>query len=296
MAATTNTIVLASKFQPILDEIYKEASKSAGMDAKTKPVSFAGANVVSVYQNTLYGLGTYSRNDGYPDGDVMGEWVTLTLATERGRKMFIDRLDNEETLGEAMGSTVGEFMRLFVVPELDAYRFAKYATGAGNTVGAPCTLSAATILAAIDVAAGQMDDDEVPEEGRKLYLSSTCMRFLQAAITRMLGNESSADRRLAFLDGVELIKVPKTRFYTICTLNAGATAQVGGYTNAGVEVNFLMIHPTAIMQVKKHAKLKLFNPDENQSKDGWSVQYRIYHDAFVYDNKTDGIYAHTKAA
>lgn len=292
--AFSNSITLASKFQPILDEIYKLASKTAGMDSKTKPVNFAGANVVSIYQTTLYGLGTYNRNTGYPEANVDGAWTTLTLAAQRGREMAVDRMDNEETLGMAFGTTVGEFMRQFVVPEVDAYRLAKYCTGAGNEVAAPCTLSAMTILAAIDAGAAVLDAAEVPEEGRKLYLSPTCMRFLQSAITRSLGNESSADRRLKTLDGVELIKVPQTRMYKSITLNAGATTEVGGYAKEGVDINFLLMHPSAIVQATKHAKLKLFSPDENQDMDAWKIQYRLYHDAFVYDNKTDGIYAHVK--
>ena len=63
-----NSIALAAKFQPILDEIYKAASLTARMDGLTKPVSFAGANVVKIFKTSLVGLGTYSRSTGYPAG------------------------------------------------------------------------------------------------------------------------------------------------------------------------------------------------------------------------------------
>jgi hypothetical protein len=39
----------------------------------------------------------------------------------------------------------------------------------------------------------------------------------------------------------------------------------------------------------------VFSPDENQTTDGWLMQYRLYHDAFVYANKLNGIYLHCKA-
>ena len=39
---------------------------------------------------------------------------------------------------------------------------------------------------------------------------------------------------------------------------------------------------------------KLFTPDENQNKDAWQFDYRLYHDSFVLDNKVQGIYVHTK--
>ena len=98
------SIALAQKFQPILDEIYKRESLTARLDALTKPVNFAGANVVKVFKTDPIGLGTYSRVSGYPAGQVVGTWETLQLATERGRGFVIDRMDDEETLGMAFGT------------------------------------------------------------------------------------------------------------------------------------------------------------------------------------------------
>ena len=79
-----NSIALVTKFQPILDEIYKRESLTAFLDAPTKPVDFMGANVVKVFKTSVVGLGTYSRSTGYPAGDVTGTWESLTLAASRG--------------------------------------------------------------------------------------------------------------------------------------------------------------------------------------------------------------------
>lgn len=295
-----NTIALAEKFQPILDEIYKIASLTARMDAKTKPVSFAGANVVQVFKTSLIGLGTYSRATGYPVGDVTGSWETMTLATERGRELFIDRMDDEETLGMAFGTLVGEYMRTMVIPEVDAYRFSKYASWSGvGEVGTPATLSNTTVLAAIDVATEVMNEAEVPPEGRILYVSSEVQTYLDQAVTRMYSNEKEISTQVRRYNNMDVIMVPQTRFYKGITLDAGAAVDAGGYSKTGStgrDINFLMVHPTAVLQVKKHDKLKMFDPDTNQDKDGWKVQYRLYHDAFVYDNKVDGIYSHIKAS
>lgn len=289
-----NSIDLVTKFQPILDEIYKKASKTAMLDAQTKPVSFAGASVVKVYKTSLVGLGTYSRTAGYPVGNVTGTWETLTLATERGRELFIDRMDDDETLGMAFGTTIGEYMRTLVIPEVDAYRFGVYAgwSGIDGTTG---TLSSGTVLDAFDAAMLAMDENEVPDEGRKLFISSTVYSYLKSEINRTLGNEGSADRRLQSLDNVQILPIPQSRFSTAVTLNAGATADAGGYTASGKDINFMLMHPSAVLQTKKHDKLKIFDPDTNQDADGWKIQYRLYHDAFVYDNKVDGIYLHAKA-
>ena len=161
-------ITLASKYQPILDEIYKNASLTASMDAATKPVNFGGANAVNVFKTSMVGLGDYSRSTGYPVGDVAGAWETLTLSKERGRAFSIDRMDDEETLGMAFGTLAGEFIRTKVAPELDAYRFSTYASATGiQEVGTPAALdTGAKVLAAFDVAMGKLDEKEVPAEGR----------------------------------------------------------------------------------------------------------------------------------
>lgn len=292
------SIALATKFQPILDEIYKAASLTARMDAQTKPVDFAGANVVKVFKTDPIGLGTYSRVSGYPAGQVVGAWETMTLSIERGRAFVIDRMDDEETLGMAFGTLASEFIRTEVAPELDAYRFAKYAGTSGIQTVEGATLDANSILTAIDAAKLALDQNEVPREGRLLYISDACLNLLEGKVSRFLANENVVDRTVNRFDGMEVIMVPQTRFYTKVTLDAGASVDAGGYSktsSTGKDVNFMIIHPSSVLQVTKHAALKVFTPEENQTTDGWLVQYRIYHDAFVYDNKVKGIYLHKKA-
>jgi len=294
----TQSIALAQKFQPILDEIYKASSLTARMDAKTKPVNFAGANVVQVFKTDPIGLGKYDRVSGYPAGQVVGSWETLTLATERGRSFVIDRMDDEETLGMAFGTLAGEFIRTKVVPEVDAYRFSKYASTASINAATPGTLDANGIIAALDAAKLELDRDEVPSEGRLLYISDNCLNLLEGKVSRFLGNENAVDKRVTKYSGMEVIMVPQTRFYKGITLDDGATVDAGGYSktvSTGKDINFMIIHPTAVLQVAKHDSLKVFTPEQNQTTDGWLMQYRIYHDAFVYANKLNGIYLHCKA-
>jgi hypothetical protein len=293
-----NTINLVTKFLAILAEVYKLESKTSAMDAITQSIEFAGANSVKVMKISTVGLGTYSRAGGYPAGDITAEWVAMTLAAERGRSFSIDRMDNEESLGLVLGSLIRTWMREHVAPEIDAYRFAKYATGAGLVVAAGATLASATVLAAIDAAALALDEAEVPAEGRKLYVSSTVNKFIEAAVTRVLANEGAVDRRVRMLDNMEIIPVPQTRFYTEITLDAGATTSAGGFAKTAVtgkDVNFLMLHPSAVLQPIKLNQVKYFSPDVNQSSDGHLWQYRLYHDAFVMENHENGIYLHHKA-
>lgn len=294
-----NSIALAEKFLPILDEIYKRESLTARLDAKTKPVEFGGVNEIKIFKTSVVGLGDYSRSTGYPAGDVTASWETIALTQERGRAFAIDRMDDEETLGMAFGKLAGEFIRTQVVPEVDAYRFSKWASTANvSTTAAAALANAAATLAAIDVASGTLDDDEVPQEGRLLFIAQPQYRQLTAAVTRSLENQSTYDRRLRQLDEMTIIPVPQGRFYTAITTNAGALSNQGGYTKgaAATNLNFILMHPTAVEQATKLANLKIFSPEENQLTDSWLFQYRLYHDAWVYDNKVSGVYIHKSNA
>ena len=215
-------------------------------------------------------------------------------------------MDDEETINMAFGTLVGEFMRTRAIPEVDAIRFAKYAITAGTKVNADLATSSA-VLAAIDTAEETLGDNEVPEDGRILYVNETVYKLLKGAITRMLKNEGTVSRQIEVFDGMEVVKVPKPRFCVNPTitgkgilLNDGTTSGQtdGGYKFAltdSYRINFLIVHPSAVVQTIKHAVPKIFAPAVNQDSDSWKFQYRLYHGVNVLENKTTGIYCHRAA-
>lgn len=217
-----NSIEYAKKFVPVIDGIYKQASVTQGMDAATQ-VDFSGVNEVKVLKVSTTGLGDYSRANGYPKGDVTAAWETLKLTEERGKEISIDRMDNEETLGLTFGTVTGNFMREQVAPELDAYRFAKYTGTSGISTTTAAILTKADILAAIDEAVRQLNADEVPLEGRKLYINSDLQPVLNSALSRQWGSDSTVNTVLNGYNGMPITWVPPTRFYTAITLNDGST-------------------------------------------------------------------------
>ena len=287
-----NSLEYAQKFVPIIDAIYKQASVTDGMDAATRP-DFSGTNEVKVLKVSTTGLGDYDRETGYPKGDITATWETLQLTEERGKEISIDRMDNEETLGMTFGAVTGDFMRTQVVPELDAYRFAKYASATGISTTAAADMDKGTILPAIDEANRQMDADEVPLEGRRIYINSDLKPVMNQAVSRQWGSDSGVSNVLSGYNGAPIIYVPKTRFYTAITLNPGTSNW--GYTKGATakNINFMVVHPIAILQVVKFALPKIFDPDTNQDKDAWKFQFREYHDAYVYENKAKGVYMHS---
>lgn len=290
-----NSISLAQKFLPVIDDSYKASSLTALMDTASK-ADFSGANEVKVLKVSTTGLGDYSRTDGYPKGDVTAVWETLKLEAERGKEFSVDRMDDEETLGMAFGAVTGQFMRDWVCPELDAYRFATYASTDGVLTAEPATLTKETIVSAIDEAVRAMDEQEVPEAGRILFINSELKPVINEAFDRTWGSDSAINSMLFQYNNMPVIYVPKSRFYTGITLHDGTSNCGFSKTDDAVGINFMIIQPSAVLQAKKICMPKIFSPDENQEMDMWKFQFRLYHDCFVYDNKKAGVYVHKSVA
>ena len=288
---------------PILDEVYKASSKTSILDTANERVRFIGSDTVNLYTMSLDGLGNYSRNAGFVTGSVTGGWEPYKLTQDRGRSFMVDVMDNDETMGMAFGTLAGEFIRTQVTPEIDAYRFAKYAGTSGISSGTPADITVGTtdVPSLIQEAETIMGDDEVPEEGRILFISETAYAGLKDKITRYVQNgERGIETAIDYYDGMRVIKVPKGRFNTGITLNDGLSAgeTKGGFTvptSTSYPINFMIIHPSAVVQIAKHVVPRIFSPQVNQSADAWKFDYRIYHDAFVENNKVAGIYLHRAA-
>ena len=297
--AFNNSIALAEQFLPILDEIYKREALSAPLAAANSDVRFLGGNKIELYKMDMDGLGDYSRNGGYVDGAVTGVWEPHTLEIDRGRRFMVDTMDNEESLGLAFGRLTGEFLRTKVIPEMDSYAFSKVCAAApvGQTVSADITPGTTDVLGAIDLAEGTMNDNEVPTEGRLLFVSELAYRGLKANITRTVFNaEGNIERYVETFDGMRVIRVPQSRFKTAITLYDGSTSgeEAGGYVPASgaKNINFMIVHPSAVRTVIKHNPMNIISPEANQTHDGYLMKYRVYHDTFVLANKVNGIYLH----
>lgn len=303
MSATVQSIALATKYAAILDEIYKRESLTSVLDTPSDLVIFDGANAAKIFKMSMDGQGDYSRNNGYVKGAVVGTWETMTLAYDRGRSFLIDSMDDNETLGLAFGALAGEYVRTKEIPEIDAYTFAKLA-GTSNIQGTNANYGSITnILTAVDTAQKALDDEEVPYDGRILFVSTQVYYGLKDKLTRMIANRDEViDRNFEFLDGTRVIAVPAGRFNTKIDLYDGSTngEEAGGWSNvpsvgSSYPINFMLVHPSAIVKVMKHRIPRIFSPDVVQDADGWKFNLRTYGDVFVKENKVKGIYLHRAA-
>lgn len=183
--------------------------------------------------------------------------------------------------------------------EIDAYTAAALAAKvpAANTVSATISSGAAAV-AAVDDGTEALDNLEVPYEGRILFVSPAMYKALKSGITRMVMNrDDNVNYNVEMYNDMRVITVPQARFVTAIDLLDGTTSgeEAGGYAKASgaADIDFMIVHPTAVRKIAKHVVPRIFANGVWQKTDGAAFQYRIYHDVFVLDNKVNGLYMHT---
>ena len=289
----SNTIALAKNYIDILDEVYKSVSVTADLTSDSSMIKAgANANEIVYPQLKVDGLGDYDRNSGYTDASVSLEWKTATFNYDRGAKISVDVMDDEESRDLAFTMAGAELQREKVAPEADAFTFACLAGTEGISIADPATYADATeFLAALIVAKSKMDEDEVPEENRYLYATHTLMNSIMAL-------DTTKSREV--LNSFAVKKgVPQSRFYTAIDLLDGKSEgeEAGHYKKAaaGKDINFMIVHKPAVIKYDKHIANDIIPAAINPDADADISKYRKYGIVDVYKNKTAGIYLSHKA-
>lgn len=284
-----NTIQKFKKYVVgLLDEVYKNASKTAILDGAPELASQgANADELIIPKIDMDGLGDYDRNSGYTQGDVTFTNETVKCNFDRGRMFTVDNVDNMDTAGMAFGRLSGEFIRTKVVPELDAFRFATYAatSGADITAHSGSYADGEAVRKAIAAKNDAMTDAEVPAEGRVL--------FINPVLNGMIRDMDTTKSKELLAKFAAVAEVPQARFYTaIEQLDGKSEGQKkGGFKKAdsGFNLNFLIVEKSAVIQYQKHVAPKTVTPEQNQDADAYKFGYRNVGIADTYENKAAGI-------
>jgi len=303
-----NSIGLIQKYgAEQLDEVFVRESVTGILENKSGieiRQSFVNAQTVFIPDITLSGLGQYDRALGFPEGSATLTWTPYALSQDRGIEIPIDNMDDEETAGVLASNLLLLNEKKSVIPEVDAYRLSTLAGKAKTVVVG--TLSDNHILELFAAADKALEDEEVGLEDVVYFISTELNQKLKTSteLSRLISNAEMkiGDITLTVktFDSRPIVVVPPTRFKTLYTFYTGresGTAQFGfaSATNSSA-INLMAVHYNAALPIKKHAPVRVFTPEQNQDKDGWKFQTRIYHDIFVPKNKTGGIYLHRKPA
>jgi len=293
-----NSIAYATAYLEMLDMIYKKESCTSDLELNPLAVRFSASNpkTIELKDFTFEGLGTYDRSAGYDEGDFDIAWTPYTLTRDRGKKFILDTLDSKEALTTIM-EAAAEFTRTKVVPEIDAIRFSTMKTLCG--VDAAADLTYDTALAAIDAAIVVLDDAEVPQEGRVLYVSNEVYKLMKQSgeffNTRISSqNNGVINREIMMFDNMKLVRVPKTRFYSEIDLSA-----TNGYSKTAVtgrDINFIIAHAGSVSAITNYVSPKIVEPGFNNNADAFIFGFRVFHDLIIPTNKLSSVYIHTKTS
>lgn len=271
-------ITLATKFAPYTDEQFKNESKLSLVT--NKEFDWTGAHTVKVYKVSTATMNDYGRT-GPADGnwsrygsiaDLGASTEEFTLSKDRSFIFNVDKLDTDETAQQVQAaSALARQTREVIIPEVDSYVYGVMTTGAGTKATAKA-LAAADIYNDILDASKALDDAEIPETGRVLIVSPATYQLMKKSGDIVLNTDIGEDMRIkgviANLDGAKVIKVPANRL----------PAKFG----------FMLCHPSATVAP---VKLEDYNIHEDSIySSGAVVTGRICYDAFVLDNKKNGIY------
>ncbi|MBU9711068.1 capsid protein [Evansella tamaricis] len=226
------------------------------------------------------------------------QWIPKTLEHDREFSTLADPMDVDET---NMATTIANITRVFndenKIPEMDKYMASKlYAeyTDFGQTA-VTTEITEANALGIFDDMMEEMDEAEVPQEGRILYVTPAIKKILKNAekIQRTLevkGEASNVNRNVRSLDEVTIKAVPSSRMKTLYDFTDGAVPD-----ESGGQINMLLIHPLSVIAPQKYEFVSL---DEPSAKTGGKYLYyeRKYWDAFLIEPKVKGVKFHITPA
>ncbi len=281
------SVSLATVFKPYTDEVFKAESKTAL--CTNTDFDWTGAHTVKVYKVTTATMNNYGRNvdenaETVPVSrygallDLAATTEELTLAKDRSFIFNVDKLDTDETASNVeAASALARQLRNVIIPEIDTYTIGKIAAGAPADNKKQAVLTVDNIYEKILDASQILDDAEVPDTERVLLMSAGAYALLKQS-TALDNCDVGADVRMngvvGYLDGAAVVKVPANRLPANC--------------------GFIMTHPACTVAP---VKLEDYNIHvDTPLSSGSVVTGRVCYDAFVLDNKKNGIVVHTDAA
>ncbi len=289
-----NVFEHANKYVNELDKMIVQESKVGFMaDGKFK-ARFKGAKIVNIPQIDFDGLGDYSREDGYSKGGTNFNYKTYELTKERSKQLVIDAQDADETgISSLTGKIVGEYTRTKVNPEIDAYVMSKLygiASEKGNTEAFVAENAVETMLETInkaEAASGYTNEQMVAFVDPVMYAALMTSDKLQHNITVSDFEQGAIEFKVKCINGCAIIPVAADRMKTEYVFNE--TGFEAG-EDAG-EVKAIVLPKSAASLVKKVDKVDIYTPDQVQDLDAYKINFRLYYDCFVMDNKKGLIFA-----
>lgn len=260
-------------------------------------IKWVNAKTIQIPRITVGGYTDVDRDTvGTPTRRVDNDWEPKTLEHDREFRTLVDPMDiDESNLAISIANITRVFNQEEKIPEMDKYAASKlYSeyTDFGGVVLSDA-LDSGNILKLYDQFMEEMDDAEVPQMGRILYVTPQVNTMLKQAeqISRMLNvtmNTGNINRNVRALDEVTVKAVPSSRFKTAYDFTSGAVP-------AGKQINMVLVHPLSVITPLKYEFVSLDQP--SAATGGKYLYYeRSYWDLFAIEKKVPGIKIHAEKA
>lgn len=271
---------LHAKYAPQIGKVFKEQSLVKGH--LSNEYSFAGVRTVNVMTPETVPLNDYQRtgSNRYGTPQEMQDSVQeLTLTRDRAFSLTVDKGNNQDQGGlKAAGKMLARQIKERVIPEYDAYVFKTLSLNGGTIVGSSTALSKTNVCDAISDGTLSLDDNEIPQDNRTLFVSNTVYKYLKHSDEFMaideLGKEAVAKGQVGKYDNMRVIKVPAGRWPT--------------------HVNFMIVYKNSATAPEKLNDTKLHQDPPGIS--GNLLEGREYYDCFVLAPSCKGVYVHVNTA
>lgn len=303
-----NTLEMAKIFQQSLDKQMGIEATSGWMESNAQNVKYNGGDTVRMPRISTTGMARYDRGNGFNQGAVTLTYDDYKLTQDRGRTFHLDSMDvDESNFIATAGTTMGEFQRLQVIPEVDAYRYSRIAAlakGASRTTDG-FTPSETNILAQLDKEITDLQDT-IGESEPLLILMATPIRTVLNNVKNIERHldvtqfkAGAIDTKVKTYNEIPIFSVPSLRMKTAYVFNDGKTTgqEAGGFkADTGAKsINWIIISRRAPIAISKTDKVRIFAPDVNQKADAWKLDYRKFHDLWIPRNKLAGVWANIGA-
>ncbi|MFC4075227.1 capsid protein [Salinithrix halophila] len=288
----------AEQYQQALQQKFSDALKFNALYStpNNANIRWSNAKTVQIPTITTGGFVDVDRDSlGTATRRVDNSWAAKTLAHDREFRTLVDPMDVDET---NMASSVANITRVFndehKIPELDKYaasklysEFTTFGGTADNTA-----LDATNVLGVFDNFMEAMDEAEVPEEGRYLYVTPAVYKVLKRAQEierhiRVDQNTQSINRNTRSLDDVTIVRVPSSRMKTAYNFTDGAVPATGAD-----QINMIAVHPLTVITPQRYEFVSMDQPSATTGGK-WLYYERLYWDLFAIEQKAAGIQFNT---
>ncbi len=257
-------------------------------------VDEAHANTIFLPVLTTTGRVNGSRGSvKTPSQRHSNDWESKTLSNHRIWDTLVHPQDiNQSNMVLTLQNITKTFNETQKFKEMDCYLASKVFTdwaalgGTANTTA----MTKSTILAYIDSVMQAMDEAEVPEEGRILYVTPEYNTLIKNAVELqryMAAQDKEVSRTIKRIDDLTIKRIPSSRMKTAYNFTDGAVPGA-----SAKQINMMFVHPLSVLPVTQYSQALLDNPSALTNGQYYYFE-EAFEDVFILNQRKDAIAFHT---